>query len=382
MTTIECRAAVSWKAGESLRIENVKVAPPRQDEVRVRIVSSGVCHTDAYTLSGKDPEGVFPVILGHEGSGIIESLGEGSEDEFAVGDHVVLLYIPQCRTCEYCKRNDTNLCQRIRMTQGRGLMPDGTSRFKIGDQTIFHYMGTSSFSQYSVVSKYSLCKINKKANLYSVCLLGCGISTGYGTALNIANVTTDSTCAVWGLGAVGLAVIMGCKERKAKQIIGIDINEEKFPDAEKFGATLLLNPKKFGETETSFKEHLLQITNGGLDFTFECVGNVKLMREALECAHKGWGVSTIVGVAGAGEEISTRPFQLVTGRSWKGSAFGGWKSKDSVPKLVDLYMEEKLKVDEFISAKMKLDDINSAFTLMKMGKFIRPLIILETTQLE
>jgi len=367
---IKCLAAVAWEPKKPLTIEEVEVAPPKAGEVRIKVLSTGVCHTDAYTLSGQDSEGKFPVILGHEGGGIVESVGEGVTS-LKPGDHVIPLYIPQCYNCKFCLSPKTNLCSVIRSTQGNGVMPDGTSRFTVKGQTAYHFMGTSTFSQYTVVAEISCCKVSEAADLGKVCLLGCGISTGYGAALNTAKVEKGSTCAVWGLGAVGLAVIMGCKAAGAARIIGVDINPDKFETAKMFGATEFVNPKDY---DKPIQQVLVEMTDGGLDYTFECVGNIHTMRAALESCHKGWGVSTIIGVAGAGQEISTRPFQLVTGRVWKGSAFGGWKSRESVPKLVDEYLAGKLKVDEFITHHYKLDGINDAFHVMHEGKSIRSIV--------
>jgi S-(hydroxymethyl)glutathione dehydrogenase/alcohol dehydrogenase len=330
------------------------------------------CHTDAYTLSGIDPEGLFPSILGHEGAGIVESVGEGVIN-FKAGDHVIPLYTPQCKECQYCKNKKTNLCQKIRMTQGRGQMPDGSSRFSCKGKQLFHFMGCSTFSEYTVVAEISLCKIADAAPLEKVCLLGCGIPTGYGAAVNTAGVEEGSVVAIWGLGAVGLAVIAGCKDSKAKTIIGIDINESKFDVAKSFGATDFVNPKNLPAGKT-IQEHLFDNFDGGPDYTFECIGNVVTMRQALESAHKGWGVSVIIGVAGAGQEIATRPFQLVTGRVWKGTAFGGYKSVESVPKLVDRYLAGSFKIDEFITHNVALDKINEAFDLMHEGKSIRTIV--------
>jgi S-(hydroxymethyl)glutathione dehydrogenase/alcohol dehydrogenase len=330
------------------------------------------CHTDAYTLSGIDPEGLFPSILGHEGAGVVESVGEGVIN-FKAGDHVIPLYTPQCKECQYCKNKKTNLCQKIRMTQGRGQMPDGSSRFSCKGKQLFHFMGCSTFSEYTVVAEISLCKIADAAPLEKVCLLGCGIPTGYGAAVNTAGVEEGSVVAIWGLGAVGLAVIAGCKDSKAKTIIGIDINESKFDVAKSFGATDFVNPKNLPAGKT-IQEHLFDNFDGGPDYTFECIGNVVTMRQALESAHKGWGVSVIIGVAGAGQEIATRPFQLVTGRVWKGTAFGGYKSVESVPKLVDRYLAGSFKIDEFITHNVALDKINEAFDLMNEGKSIRTIV--------
>lgn len=367
---IKCRAAVAWKAKEPLSIEEIEVAPPKDHEVRVKIVAIALCHTDSYTLDGFDPEGIFPSVLGHEGSGIVESVGAGVT-EFAPGDHVVPLYIPQCRECKFCKSVKSNLCSKIRLTQGKGLMPDGTSRFTCKGQSLAHYMGCSTFSEYTVVADISLAKIDAAAPLDKVCLLGCGVPTGYGAALNTAKVEPGSTCAIWGLGAVGLAVALGCKAAGAARIIGIDVNESKFEQAKIFGCNEFVNPKKH---DRSIQDVLIEMTDGGLDYTFECVGNVETMRAALESCHKGWGTSVIVGVAAAGKEISTRPFQLVTGRVWKGTAFGGWKSKDSVPKLVHDYQEKKLMLDEFITHEMPFDKINEGFELLHSGKCLRAVL--------
>ncbi|XP_065341152.1 alcohol dehydrogenase class-3 [Cloeon dipterum] len=367
---ITCKAAVAWEAKKPLVIEEVQVAPPKAGEVRLKVLATGVCHTDAYTLDGHDSEGKFPCILGHEGGGIVESVGDGVT-EFQIGDHVVPLYIPQCRDCKFCKSPKTNLCSKIRTTQGQGVMPDGTTRFTCKGSEVFHFMGCSTFSEYTVVSEISLCKVDPKAPLDTVCLLGCGISTGYGAALNTAKVEPGSTCAIFGLGAVGLAAAMGCKEAGATTIIGVDINPSKFETGKKFGCTEFVNPKDHQEPIQNF---LVSHVDGGLDYTFECVGNVNTMRSALEACHKGWGTSVIVGVAAAGQEISTRPFQLVTGRTWKGTAFGGWKSKDSVPMLVERYMNKKMMVDEFVTQRMPLDKINEAFQLMHEGKSIRSVV--------
>lgn len=347
------------------------MAPPKAHEVRIRVTATGVCHTDSSTLDGHDAEGKFPVILGHEGGGVVESVGEGVT-EFKAGDHVIPLYIPQCRECKFCKSPKTNLCQRVRVTQGQGFMPDGTSRFTCRGKEVFHYMGCSTFSEYTVVADVSLCKVDAAAPLEKVCLLGCGIATGYGAALNTAKVEPGSTCAIWGLGAVGLATAMGCKKAGAARVIGVDLNSGKFDLAKKFGCTEFVNPNDY--PGRSIVDVLVEKTDGGLDYTFECVGNIHTMRAALESCHKGWGTSVIIGVAPAGTEIATRPFQLVTGRVWKGSAFGGWKSVDSVPKLVDEYQRKELMVDEFITHTMPLEKINEAFQLMHDGKSIRAVV--------
>ncbi|CAH0552691.1 unnamed protein product [Brassicogethes aeneus] len=367
---ISCKAAVAWGPKEDLKFETVEVAPPKAHEVRIKILYSAVCHTDAYTLSGQDPEGLFPVILGHEGAGVVESVGEGVTN-LKPGDTVIPLYVPQCGECKFCKSPKTNLCQKIRVTQGQGVMPDGTSRFTCNGKQLYHFMGTSTFSEYTVVADISVSKVDERAPLDKVCLLGCGVSTGYGAALNTAKVEKGSTCAVWGLGAVGLAVGLGCQAAGASRVIGVDVNPSKFEIAKKFGFTEFVNPKDY---EKSIQDVLVELTDGGLDYTFECVGNVNTMRSALEACHKGWGVSTIVGVAGAGQEISTRPFQLVTGRVWKGTAFGGWKSVESVPKLVQEYLSKKLKLDEFISHQLPFSDINNAFHLMHTGESIRTVL--------
>ncbi|GFY40611.1 alcohol dehydrogenase class-3 [Trichonephila inaurata madagascariensis] len=368
--SIQCKAAVAWEPKKPLSIEMIEVAPPKAGEVRIKIVATAVCHTDAYTLDGSDPEGVFPCILGHEGGGIVESVGEGVTS-VQPGDHVIPLYIPQCRDCKFCNSSKTNLCSKIRGTQGKGVMPDGTSRFTCKEQTIYHFMGTSTFSEYTVVAEISVVKVNSKAQLNKVCLLGCGIPTGYGAALNTANVEPKTNVAIWGLGTVGLAVALGCKERGASRIIGVDTNPEKFELARKFGCTEFINPI---DHQKPIQEVLIDLTDGGLDYTFECIGNVNTMRAALESCHKGWGQSVIIGVAGSGQEISTRPFQLVTGRVWKGSAFGGWKSRDSVPKLVDQYMNGKLMIDEFVTHEFPFQEINEAFHLLHSGKTLRSVL--------
>lgn len=367
---IHCRAAVAWEAKKPLTIESIEVAPPKAGEVRIKILYSGVCHTDAYLLDGLDPEGAFPIILGHEGGGIVESVGTGVTG-LSPGDHVIPLYVPQCNDCKFCRHPKTNLCQKIRVTQGQGVMPDGTSRFTCKGKQVLHFMGCSTFSEYTVAAAISVCKVDVAAPLEKVCLLGCGISTGYGAALNSAKVEPGTICAVWGLGAVGLATIMGCQKAGAARIIGIDVNPTKFEIAKQFGATECFNPKDF---DKPIQQVMIDVTDGGPDYTFECIGNVATMRAALEACHKGWGLSVVIGVAAAGQEISTCPFQLVTGRTWKGSAFGGWKSRDSVPKLVQEYMSGKLKVDEFVSHTMDLDHINEAFDLMHSGQSIRSVV--------
>lgn len=370
---IECKAAVAWAANEPLTIETVTVQAPKKGEVRVKILFTSVCHTDQYTLSGADPEAIFPCILGHEGAGIVESVGEGVT-RVKAGDAVVPCYIPQCRECKYCKNPKTNLCQAVRATQGKGLMPDGTTRFTCKDKQVFHYMGTSTFSEYTVLPEIAVAKVDDESVLDRACLLGCGISTGYGAALNTADVQEGDTVGIFGLGAVGLAVAVGARARKASRVIGIDINEKKFDIAKQFGVTEFVNPAKLEEGKT-ITEVLIQLTDGGLDHSFECIGNVKLMRSALEACHRGWGQSVVIGVAGAGQEISTRPFQLITGRVWKGCAFGNWKSLDSVPKLVELYKSGELDVDKFITHRREgIESLNEVFKLLLSGESLRCVI--------
>ena len=367
---IKSRAAIAWGPGKPLTIETVDVAPPKAGEVLIKVIASGVCHTDAFTLSGEDPEGIFPCILGHEGGGIVEQIGEGVTS-VAVGDHVIPLYTPECGECKFCLSGKTNLCQKIRETQGKGLMPDGTSRFSLNGETIFHYMGTSTFSEYTVLPEISLAKINKAAPLEEVCLLGCGVTTGMGAVSNTAKVQAGDTVAVFGLGGIGLSAVIGCEMAKAGGIIAIDINESKFELAKKLGATDCVNPKDY---DKPIQEVIVELTDGGVDFSFECIGNVDIMRSALECCHKGWGESVIIGVAGAGQEISTRPFQLVTGRVWRGSAFGGVKGRSQLPEYVDRYLAGEFKLDDFITHTMGLNKINEAFDLMHEGKSIRSVI--------
>lgn len=368
---IQCRAAVAWTEKAPLSIEEISVEPPKAFEVRIKILTTALCHTDAYTLGGHDPEGVFPCILGHEGAGIVESVGEGVTT-VKPGDHVIPLYTPQCKECKFCKSPKTNLCGKIRATQGQGLMPDGTSRFTCKGKTLFHFMGCSTFSEYTVVAEISVAKVNDKAPMDKICLLGCGVATGYGAALNTAKVEPGSTVAIWGLGAVGLAVAMGCKAAKASRIIGIDSNPNKKQYALEFGCTEFVNPMDY--KDKNFKDVIIEMTDGGCDYTFECVGNVNIMRTALEACHKGWGVSVIIGVAASGKEISTRPFQLVTGRVWKGCAFGGWKSRDSVPKLVEEYLSNTLPLDGFVTHKLPFEKINEGFNLLHSGACLRTVI--------
>lgn len=368
--SIKSRAAVAFAPGEALQIVEVDVAPPKEGEVLVRIVATGVCHTDAFTLSGDDPEGVFPVILGHEGGGIVEAVGAGVSS-VAVGDHVIPLYTAECRECKFCKSGKTNLCQAVRATQGQGLMPDGTTRFSYQGQPIYHYMGTSTFSEYTVVPEISLAKIPHDAPLDKVCLLGCGVTTGIGAVLNTAKVEAGASVAVFGLGGIGLAVIIGARMAKAGRIIAIDVNAAKFDLARELGATDFINPSAY---EQPIQDVIVELTDGGVDYSFECVGNVKLMRAALECCHKGWGESTIIGVAGAGQEICTRPFQLVTGRVWRGTAFGGVKGRTELPSYVRKAQQGEIPLDVFITHNLPLADINHAFELMREGKSIRSVI--------
>ncbi|ASG06833.1 S-(hydroxymethyl)glutathione dehydrogenase/class III alcohol dehydrogenase [Vibrio anguillarum] len=367
---IKSRAAIAWGPNQPLKVEEVDVMLPQKGEVLVRIIASGVCHTDAFTLSGEDPEGIFPVILGHEGGGIVERIGEGVTS-VEVGDHVIPLYTAECGECKFCKSGKTNLCQAVRETQGKGLMPDGTTRFYKDGQPIFHYMGCSTFSEYTVLPEISLAKVNKAAPLEEVCLLGCGVTTGMGAVLNTAKVKQGDTVAIFGLGGIGLSAIIGARMAGASRIIGIDINENKFELATQLGATDCLNPKTLTK---QIQEVIIEMTDGGVDFSFECIGNVNVMRQALECCHKGWGESVIIGVAGAGQEISTRPFQLVTGRVWRGSAFGGVKGRSELPHIVERYLAGEFGLQEFITHTMGLEDINQAFDLMHKGESIRSVI--------
>ncbi|MBY7787430.1 S-(hydroxymethyl)glutathione dehydrogenase/class III alcohol dehydrogenase [Vibrio fluvialis] len=367
---IKSRAAVAWGPNQPLKMEEVDVMLPRKGEVLVRIVASGVCHTDAFTLSGDDPEGVFPAILGHEGGGIVEMIGEGVTS-VEVGDHVIPLYTAECGECKFCKSGKTNLCSAVRATQGKGLMPDGTTRFYKDGEPIFHYMGCSTFSEYTVLPEISLAKVNKEAPLEEICLLGCGVTTGMGAVMNTAKVKKGDTVAIFGLGGIGLSAIIGARMVGASRIIGIDINEKKFGLAKQLGATDCINPQKF---DKPIQDVIIEMTDGGVDFSFECIGNVNVMRQALECCHKGWGESVIIGVAGAGQEISTRPFQLVTGRVWRGSAFGGVKGRSQLPGIVEQYLAGEFGLQEFITHTMPLDEINEAFELMHSGESIRSVI--------
>lgn len=367
---MKSRAAIAFAAGEPLVLAEVDVEGPKAGEVLVRIVATSVCHTDAYTLSGADPEGVFPAILGHEGAGIVEEVGAGVTS-LKPGDHVIPLYTAECGKCKFCLSGKTNLCGSVRATQGKGLMPDHTSRFSFEGKPLFHYMGTSTFSEYTVVPEVSLARVSKEAPLDKICLLGCGVTTGIGAVINTAKVQPGSTVAIFGLGAIGLACIQGAHMVGAARIIAIDVNPEKFALAEQFGATDFINPK---DHAAPIQQVIVDMTDGGVDYSFECIGNVNVMRSALECCHKGWGESIIIGVAGAGQEISTRPFQLVTGRVWKGSAFGGVKGRSQLPGYVDQYMRGEIKIDEFITHDMPFAQINHAFDLLHQGKSIRTVL--------
>ncbi|HEY9763993.1 MAG TPA: S-(hydroxymethyl)glutathione dehydrogenase/class III alcohol dehydrogenase [Trichocoleus sp.] len=368
---MDVKAAVAFEAGKPLSIETVQLEGPKEGEVLVEIKATGICHTDAYTLSGKDPEGLFPSILGHEGAGIVAEVGPGVKS-LKPGDHVIPLYTPECRQCKFCLSRKTNLCQAIRGTQGKGVMPDGTSRFSFKGAPLYHYMGTSTFANYTVLPEIALAKIREDAPFDKVCYIGCGVTTGVGAVIFTAKVEAGANVVVFGLGGIGLNVIQGCRMVGADKIIGVDLNEGKRAIAEKFGMTHFVNPK---EVEGDLVAHLVELTDGGADYSFECIGNVKVMRQALECCHKGWGVCTIIGVAAAGEEISTRPFQLVTGRVWKGSAFGGARGRSDVPKIVDWYMENKINIDDLITHTMPLDQINHAFDLMHEGESIRSVVV-------
>ena len=368
---MEVRAAVAHKAGEPLAIETVQLEGPKAGEVMVEIKATGICHTDEFTLSGGDPEGIFPSILGHEGAGVVVDVGAGVTS-VKKGDHVIPLYTPECRQCEYCLSQKTNLCQAIRVTQGQGLMPDGTSRFSQNGTKIYHYMGTSTFANYTVLPEIAVAKIREDAPFDKVCYIGCGVTTGIGAVLNTAKVEAGANVVVFGLGGIGLNVIQGARLAAANMIVGVDTNPAKNNLASQFGMTHFVNPK---EVEGDLVPYLVNLTKGGADYSFECIGNVKTMRQALECCHKGWGVSVIIGVAPAGAEISTRPFQLVTGRVWKGTAFGGARGRTDVPKIVDWYMDGKINIDDLITHTMPLDQINEAFDLMHAGKSIRSVVI-------
>ena len=367
---MKSRAAVAFAPGQPLQIVEIDVAPPRAGEVLVKITHTGVCHTDAFTLSGDDPEGIFPAVLGHEGGGVVVEVGEGVTS-VKPGDHVIPLYTAECGTCKFCLSGKTNLCQAVRATQGKGLMPDGTTRFSYQGQPVYHYMGTSTFSEYTVVAEVSLAKIDPQAPLEKVCLLGCGVTTGIGAVHNTAKVEPGASVAVFGLGGIGLAVIQGAKQARAGRILAIDTNPAKFDLARNMGATDCVNPK---DHDKPIQDVIVALTDGGVDYSFECIGNVDVMRAALECCHKGWGESIIIGVAGAGQEIRTRPFQLVTGRVWRGSAFGGVKGRSQLPDMVQQAMRGEIRLDPFITHTLPLEKINEAFDLMHDGKSIRTVI--------
>jgi S-(hydroxymethyl)glutathione dehydrogenase / alcohol dehydrogenase len=369
---MDVRAAIAYEAGAPLSIETVQLEGPKAGEVLVEIKATGICHTDEYTRSGADPEGLFPTILGHEGAGVVVDVGANVKS-LKKGDHVIPLYVPECRECEYCVSQKTNLCQAIRITQGQGLMPDGSSRFSIGGKKLHHYMGTSTFANYTVVPEIALAKIREDAPFDKVCYIGRGVTTGIGAVINTAKVEPGANVVVFGLGGIGLNVIQGARLAGANMIVGVDLNSGKRPLAEKFGMTHFVNPKEMSEAE--LVPHLVNLTKGGADYSFECIGNVKVMRQALECCHKGWGVSVIIGVAGAGQEISTRPFQLVTGRVWKGTAFGGARGRTDVPRIVDWYMDGKINIDDLITHQLELNDINKGFDLMHSGESIRAVVV-------
>lgn len=367
---MKTKAAIAWKAGAPLSIETVDLAGPKQGEVLVELKATGICHTDYYTLSGADPEGIFPAILGHEGAGVVVDVGPGVKS-LKKGDHVIPLYTPECRECKFCLSQKTNLCQAIRSTQGRGLMPDGSSRFSIDGKPIFHYMGTSTFSNYTVVPEIALAKIREDAPFDTVCYIGCGVTTGLGAVIFTAKVEAGANVVVFGLGGIGLNVIQGAKLVGAGKIIGVDINPAREEMARRYGMTHFINPKDVDNVVDA----IIQLTDGGADYSFECIGNVNTMRQSLECCHKGWGQSILIGVAAAGEEIRTRPFQLVTGRVWKGSAFGGARGRTDVPKIVDWYMENRISIDDMITHRLTLDNINDGFDLMKRGESIRSVVV-------
>ena len=368
---MDVRAAVAFEAGKPLSIETVQLEGPREGEVLVEIKATGLCHTDAFTLSGADPEGIFPAILGHEGAGVVVDVGPGVSS-LKKGDHVIPLYTPECRECDYCLNPKTNLCQAIRETQGQGLMPDGSSRFSLNGDPLFHYMGCSTFANYSVLPEIALAKIREDAPFDKVCYIGCGVTTGVGAVVNTAKVEPGSNVVVFGLGGIGLNVLQGARMVGANKIIGVDLNNDRKAIGEKFGMTHFVNPN---EVEGDLVPYLVDLTDGGADYSFECIGNVNVMRQALECCHKGWGESIIIGVAGAGQEISTRPFQLVTGRSWRGTAFGGARGRTDVPRIVDWYMDGKINIDDLITHTMPLEDINKGFDLMHAGESIRGVVV-------
>ncbi len=368
---MKTRAAVAFESGKPLQIVEVDLEGPQEGEVLVEVKATGICHTDEFTLSGADPEGIFPAILGHEGAGVVVDVGPGVKN-LKKGDHVIPLYTPECRECEYCLNPKTNLCQAIRVTQGQGLMPNGSSRFSFEGKPVYHYMGTSTFSNHTVVPEIALAKVREDAPFDKICYIGCGVTTGIGAVMNTAKVEPGSNCIVFGLGGIGLNVLQGLKMVGANMIVGVDMNNGKKEWGEKFGMTHFVNP---GEVDGDLVAHLVELTGGGADYTFECIGNVDVMRVALESAHKGWGESIIIGVAGAGKEISTRPFQLVTGRSWRGTAFGGARGRTDVPQIVDWYMDGKIQIDPMITHTMPLEEINSAFDLMHEGKSIRSVVV-------
>ena len=368
---MDVKAAVAFEAGQPLQIETVQLEGPKAGEVLVEIKATGICHTDEFTLSGADPEGLFPAILGHEGAGIVAEVGPGVTS-LKPGDHVIPLYTPECRQCKACLSGKTNLCIAIRATQGQGLMPDGTSRFSLNGKPVFHYMGTSTFANYTVLPEIALAKIRDDAPFDKVCYIGCGVTTGIGAVVNTAKVEAGANCVVFGLGGIGLNVLQGLRLVGADKIIGVDLNPARKPLAEKFGMTHFVNPK---DVDGDLVAHLVELTDGGADYSFECIGNVDVMRQALECCHRGWGESIIIGVAGAGQEIKPRPFQLVTGRVWRGTAFGGAKGRTQVPKIVDWYMDGKINIDDLITHTMPLEQINDAFDLMHAGKSIRSVVV-------
>jgi S-(hydroxymethyl)glutathione dehydrogenase / alcohol dehydrogenase len=368
---MQTRAAIARKAGDALSLETVELDGPREGEVLVEIKATGICHTDEYTLSGADPEGLFPAILGHEGAGVVVDVGKGVTS-LKQGDHVIPLYTPECRQCEYCLSRKTNLCVAIRATQGRGVMPDGTSRFKCGGEPVFHYMGTSTFANHTVLPEIALAKIRSDAPFDKVCYIGCGVTTGIGAVMNTAKVEAGARCVVFGLGGIGLNVIQGLRLVGAEMIVGVDLNPRRREIAEKFGMTHFVNPD---EVQGDLVPYLVDLTKGGADYSFECIGNVKVMRQALECAHRGWGQSIIIGVAGAGQEIATRPFQLVTGRVWKGTAFGGARGRTDVPRIVDWYMDGRINIDDLITHTLKFEQINEGFELMRRGESIRTVVV-------
>ncbi|MGH0036288.1 MAG: S-(hydroxymethyl)glutathione dehydrogenase/class III alcohol dehydrogenase [Myxococcota bacterium] len=368
---MKIKAAIAVEAGKPLEIDQVDLEGPREGECLVELAATGVCHTDAFTLSGEDPEGLFPAILGHEGAGVVREVGPGVRS-LEPGDHVIPLYTPECRECKFCLSGKTNLCQKIRATQGQGLMPDGTSRLSWNGKPVHHYMGTSTFAEYTVVPEIALAKVRSDAPMDKICLLGCGVTTGIGAVLNTAKVEPGSSVAIFGLGGIGLSVVQGAVMAGAERILAVDTNPRKFELAQQMGATDCIDPRAVGG---AIADHIVDLTDGGVDYSFECVGNVDLMGQALACTHKGWGESIIIGVAGAGQEIHARPFLLVTGRSWRGTAFGGTKGRTQLPGLVDRYMKGRIKLDEMVSATMPLEDINRAFDLMHEGEVIRSVIL-------